>query len=199
MGDHRPRNVSSAQYKRVVLWISFFFLCKTLNSCPRKTHGKKGMEKIWKSCDGRPSSPKSNEVTKPLGSYQYPLPHFFLGLWEACSSHVFPVTDGRYDNCTEQRSQAASSTSWSHLARSTAHCRLDWAHAELKAMIISCVTTCERGVVKASDDSWCTSHVLALFRVGILGKNVFFSFSDHFCLIFSWKGRYRRPTSFFVK
>ena len=175
MGDHRPRNVSSAQYKRVVQWISFF-LCKTLNSCPRKTHGKKGMEKIWKIMWWSALLPKIKWSDQAFGILPISTTSFFLGLWEACSSHVFPVTDGRYDNCTEQRSQAASSTSWSHFARSTAHSRLDWAHAELKAMIISCVTTCERGVVKASDDSWCTSHVLALFRVGILGKKCLLQF-----------------------
>ena len=30
-------------------------------------------------------------------------------------------------------------------------------------------------------------------------RNVIFNFSDHFCLIFSWKGRYPRPYSFFHK
>ena len=30
-------------------------------------------------------------------------------------------------------------------------------------------------------------------------RNVIFSFSDHFCLIFSWKGRYPRPYNFFHK
>ena len=51
-------------------------------------------------------------------------------------------------------------------------CRLDWAHAALNAMIIHCATTCERGAVKASDGGWCTSHVLALLRGGLLVKMV---------------------------
>ena len=55
------------------------------------------VKKVWKtSCDGLPSSPKSNEVAKPSGSYQYPLPLFFEDFFfgggggggEAFSHHI---------------------------------------------------------------------------------------------------------------
>ena len=60
-----------------IQWISFF-LRKTLNSRPGKTHGKKRYGKNMKNhvmvC---PPLQNQNEVAKPSGSLQYPPPPFF--------------------------------------------------------------------------------------------------------------------------
>ena len=65
-GDAQSWNGIDRSHSRAIQWISFF-LRKTLNSCLRKTHGKKGMEKSEKSCDGLPSSPKSKQGGKGFG------------------------------------------------------------------------------------------------------------------------------------
>ena len=72
-------------------WISFF-LRKTLNSRLWKTHGKKGMEKYEKSCDGLPSSPKSKRGGQAFGILVISTNPIFGGLWGAFSCHVCPVT-----------------------------------------------------------------------------------------------------------
>ena len=63
-------------------WISFF-LRKTLNSRLWKTHGKKGMEKYEKSCDGLPSSPKSKRGGQAFGILAISTTPIFGGLWGA--------------------------------------------------------------------------------------------------------------------
>ena len=103
----------------LIQWISFF-LRKTLNSRLRKTHGKKGMEKYEKSCDGLPSSPKSKRGGQAFGILAIPTTPISWGLWGAFSRHVCPVTAGRNDNLAGQRPLTANSISYTRLARSPA-------------------------------------------------------------------------------
>ena len=145
-----------------------------------------------------PPPQNQNEVAKPSGSWQYPPPPFledFGGHFHVMCAQLRPVGTttslGSAGDC--QLDQLRPSRSIDR------HCRLDWAHAELNAMIIHRATTCERGAVK---------RLMHLTRSDLaLGwppwwkwlRNVIFSFSDHFCLIFSWKGRHPRPYSLFHK
>ena len=148
-----------------------------------------------------PPPQNQNEVATPSGSWRCPPPQFFEdfgGHFHVMCAQLRPVaTTTSLGSVRRLPTRSAAP----RLARSTAAvASIDWAHAELNAMIIYCATTCERGAVKASDDGWCTSHLLALLRVASLVKMVkerHLQFSDQFCLIFSWKGRYPRPYSFF--
>ena len=121
-----------------------------------------------------PPPQNQNEVAKPSGSWQYPPPPFF----EDFGGHFHVM-------CAQLRPE--ETTTWLGSVRrlptrSAAPVSLDrppllpllsarWTQCE----IIDCATTCERVAVKASDDGWCTSHVLAFApgcRVASLVKMV---------------------------
>ena len=67
---------------------SFIFFRKTLNCRLWQTAGKKGMENMWTSCDGLPSSPKSKRRAKAFGdSTKTHYHHFFRtlgGIYTKC-------------------------------------------------------------------------------------------------------------------
>ena len=149
-----------------------------------------------------PPPQNQNEVAKPSGSWQYPPPPVFEdfgGHFHVMCAQLRPVGTATWlGSARRLPTRSAAPVS---LDRPPLSPRLSarWTQWE----IIDCATTCERGAVKASDDGWCTSHVPA-FAPGWPPwwkwlRNVIFVFSDHFCLIFSWKGRYPRPYIFFIK
>ena len=150
-------------------WISFF-LRNTLNSRTRKIHRKKRYGKVWKIMWLSALLPKIKTRWPSLRDPGISTTPIFEDLG-VCSRHMCPVTASRNDHFVGQRPHDCQHNHL-HLSRSIdRRCRLDWAHAELNAMIIFCATACERGAVKASDNGWCTSHILALLRGSLLGEN----------------------------
>ena len=157
------------------------------------------MEKYEKSCDGLPSSPKSKRGGQAFGILAISTTPIFWGLWGAFSRHVCPVTAGRNDNFAGQRSADCQLDQLRPSRSIDRRCRLDWAHAELNALRDHVRERCGQGERR---------RLMHLTRSGLAPgwppwwkwlRNVIFSFSDLFCLIFSWKGRYPRPYSFFHK
>ena len=119
-------------------WISFF-LRKTLNSRLRKTHGKKGMEKIWKIMWWSALLPKIKTRWPSLpdpGNTHHP--HFLRtlggGAFHVMCAHLRPVR--RNDNLAWLGSVRRLDCQLDQLHPSRSidrRCRLDWAHTELNA------------------------------------------------------------------
>ena len=164
------------------------------------------VRKVWKkyekSCDGLPSSPKSKRSGQAFGILAIPTNPIFWGLWGAFSRHVCPVTVSRNDNLAGQRPQTANSISCTRLARSTA------AVASIERTLNSMRDHRLRDHVRESCGQGGRQRLMHLKRSGLYSgwppwwkwlRNVIFSFFDHFCLIFSWKGRYPRPYNLFHK
>ena len=135
----QPREkVFSVKISTTSAWYNgfHFSLRKTLN-----IPGKKVWKKYEKSCHGWSALlPKIKTRWQSLRDFtKIHHPHFlrtFGGGGGALSRHASPVTDGRWNNCSgrpraalSSDPHAASSTGRTRLARSTARCRLDWAHA----------------------------------------------------------------------
>ena len=117
--------------------VDFFFLPKTLNSRLRKTHGKKGIEKMWKKTwDGLPSSPKLIKTRRPSlrdpGNIHHP--HFLKTLGGIFTSCV--PSYGRYERQLRWAASTDCQLDHLHLSRSIdRRYRLDWAHAELDHLL----------------------------------------------------------------
>ena len=146
-----------------------------------------------------PPPQNQNKVAKPSGSWQYPPPPIFWELWGAFSRHVCPVTAGRNDNSVRTLP-----------TRSAAPVSLDRPplSPRLSARWTQCDDHPQRDHVRERCGQGERRRLMHLTPSGLAPgwppwwkwlRNVIFSFSNHFCLIFSWKGRYPRPYSFFHK
>ena len=151
-----------------------------------------------------PPPRNQNEVAKPSGSWQYPPPPCF----EDFGGHFHVM-------CAQLRPVGATTSLGSVRrlpTRSAAPVSLDRPPLSMSPRLSACWTQCDDHPLRDHVRERCghgeRRRLMHLTRSGPAPgwppwwkwlRNVIFSFSDHFCLIFSWKGRYPRPYSFFHK
>ena len=168
-----------------------FFYAKLWTVAYEKPMVKKVWKKYEKSCDGQPSSPKSKRGGQAFGILAMSTTPTFWGRWGAFSRHVCPVTAGRNGNFAGQRPQiTANSISCAvSLDRPPLSPRLSarWTQFDDHPLRDHVRERCGQGERR---------RLMHLTRSGLAPgwppwwkwlRNVIFSFSDHFCLIFSRK------------
>ena len=163
---------------------------------------KKVWKKYEKSCDGLPSSPKSKRGGQAFGILAISTTPIFWGLW------------GHFHVMCAQLRPVGTTTSLGSVrrlpTRSAAPVSLD--RPPLSPRLSARWTQCDDHLLRDHVRERCGQgerrRPMHLTRSGLAPgwppwwkrlRKVIFSFSDHFCLIFSWKGRYPRPYTFFHK
>ena len=160
------------------------------------------VKKVWKNMKNHvmvcPPPQNQNEVAKPLGSWQYPPPPFsedFGGHFHIMCAQLRPV--GTTTSLGSVRRLPTRSAAPVSLHRPPLSPSARWTQCDDHPLRDHVRERCGQGERR---------RLMHLTRSGLAPgwppwwnrlRNVIFSFSDHFCLIFSWKGRYPRPYSFF--
>ena len=144
-----------------------------------------------------PPPQNQNEVTKPLRSHRYPLPHF-LGTLGAFSRHLnlCPATDGigRTTALNVLMLPARSIRPGSDSDRADVVTSIGCTLYSMRRLL--CVTTCERGAANASNDSPCVLPGLELVPEWLPWRKWF---PTSFVGFFSKKKKVPRPSGFLFK
>ena len=148
------------------------------------------------SCDGLPSSPKSKRGGQAFGILAISTTPIFWGLW------------GHFHVMCAQLRQTSLGSVRRLPTRSAVPVSID--RPPLSPRLSARWTQCDDHLLRDHVRERCGQgerrRLMHLTRSGLAPgwppwwkwlRNIIFSFSDHFCLIFSWKGRYPRPYRFF--
>ena len=159
-------------------FLSFFFFTQNFEQWPTKNPWQKTLGKYEKSCDCLTSSPRSKRGDKAFGILPISTTPIFGGLWG--HFHVMCAQLRRVGRTTaldarrQRRCRIRTLPAW--LATPVSLVR-PHAVASIECMLnsmrwSSSVWPRAREVrSRRATISWCTSHVLDLFRGGLLGEN----------------------------